>query len=289
MTEDQPHESNQTKINAFVREHSTWLIGLVPVLIVGLDLLFLARGNPQVLGYVLHGMSISTVVFGIFLPGAPLFLGLLLGYWLSGVRLKPDNRRSWSTYQKTWSDICAFMVALIIVVSSPISNLILVLVFVSIMVGMEIISNRSSRIKAILDREDNTSSVAVYTFLSVTCALLVLMVNVSRWIPFENVSVEHGPIYTGQVLSSDGEWTVLLSAGRRIVILHTKQVASRQPCLTGSQLLHRLNASVIDFNMRPNPPCAERIPAIFNSPPQDPVDLSPTSTPPSTTHVMPPP
>jgi hypothetical protein len=289
MDDDETTVVTSTVI-AFAREHSIWLIGLVPVLIVGLDVLILSRGNSQILGYILRGMTVSTVIFGIFLPMVPVLFIIFLIPWLALVRFSSDYGIGWSSYTKLMVDMITFVVAFIVFAACPIQWIIVVLLIDLALGVTALISGKlRSRRRLHYGIEDDAGAPSEFLWIPLVLGtvLAVLVMDAARWAPYENVALEHGPTYAAQVLSTDSEWTVLLSADRRIVIAHTKDVASRQPCSWGFRAVQLLGESPLDFNRKPNPPCVEKIPTGIFPQPQKQVLTSVTSTPPNTTHPSP--
>ena len=237
-------------------------------------------------------MTVGTVVLGIILPIIPVVLLGALGIWLT-MRFATNYGASWPSSTKLSVDGIALLTTFIVMVTCPIMWILLG-ILVGLVYGVAVpISNYVRRKNVLLygvvnRRDDGPEQLTRWSIpLWILFFLLFLIVNAGGWLPVENVALKDGPIYTSQVLSTDHDWTVLLFA-RRIVILRSEDVKSRQPCSWGSHIMQLLYESPIDFNRKPNPRCAGPVTERLNpSSPPGPVIPTTTSVPATTTHHRP--
>lgn len=282
MTEDQPTDDDDARMVRFIRDQPTWLIGLIPLLVVGLDVLIISHGNIQILGYIVRGMTVTTVVFGIFLPLVPAMLGLAALTYLM-VRWDPEIKSEPRT-TRVFSDLTAAIAAVIVFLTCAVQYVVILALLAIYFIGSAALrfAKRRSKSQNSFDSENSMSNSvknSSWAALAIFYIISFTLLNSANWIPRENVGINHGNSYTAQVLSTDGEWTNLLTAAGRIVIVHTKDIVSRQPCSSGSHIAHVLNQSPVNLGSKLNPPCIEKVPGPFHVPSEDPVGPPAKATP----------
>lgn len=225
------------KLPPYVREHIVWILGLFPFLFAAVQVIYVSGGDPTVAGYMLKNLNVVTVLLAVSLPliSTMMTVAALYHFWLAK-RTPKEQRGNTFNFYGYLAGIGIGIGAL----SMPLFIFAFLSVLIAVFWVIFAVARRIQRKNLLRFGESGTvpsmdSVITVSVLLLPACFVLtaVLVMYSSMWLPREKIDVKGQESSSGQVLSSDGDWTIYLESttNRRTVrIVRTTDVISRTPC-----------------------------------------------------------
>lgn len=222
----------------FVQKNLLWVIGITPLVIAALNILAISGGDPQVAAYVLEDLNLISLIMGIILPLIPVAIVWVFIAYLEERATLPKSERLelasrpmymvWpivgvavATMQLTWIIATALM---------------LIFAFAD-----RAYTRRKYKRSGLLD---GGAAFIIrkmdFSFVIVLIAVFVIQTVTSgnsTWIPREVIDIKYHEAITGQVLSSNGEWTKFINRDKQVQINPTADIVSRHPCYLDTSVL----------------------------------------------------
>lgn len=233
----------------FIREHLTWVLGLVPFAVAAINLLVLSGGNPQTFGYLLQSLNIVSLLLGVVIPLIPLIIiwGALVWFIVDRIRPKVPysaNRFMADAVVATGFAFCvvtALLGYLAIIAGSFVMH-----AFGNLLVWLK--NRKRQRIfgaRALIPRFEYGYGV-LFQYLVFACLLSALFLP-QTWLPTEVVTVKSAKPATGRILSSTEDWTIYMEPGLggKVNVVHTTDVESRVPCILQPTVFAKSIAGVL--------------------------------------------
>ena len=201
-----------------VRDNPLWVVGLLPLVFVCFRLVYVSRGDTEVMRALLASIDILRIVLATVLPAMPVLL-----FW--GVVLLADRWRITRKDERPTMPtlLPAFVVTLFVVsltgmtvMTAMVSIASLMAVAVQIWRAQRKDGPRSYRIKA-------TEAIG---FTVLTC----LTASVGPWLPTEAIKLTDGSQHVGYTLSADARWIQFLDGDNVLHVEASNSVESRTPC-----------------------------------------------------------
>lgn len=219
-------DSTFPTVTQFVGRHLTWILSLLPFVLVGLKLLSNARGNIEVFQYLLQNVNAVTLLLASLVPLIPtaLFWAIVIiaeSIWLAG-------RGHWLVKLPDWLIIPVGGGLLIIAFLMPRFALLVnggLLVF---LVAHRRLWRRVRR----RDEDDPLRGAPMrpdFIGALMFAVVAALFSTPSMWLPIEVLQVRNWS-YLGYVLASTEQWTTLLERDNTVNVFPTADVKSRTPC-----------------------------------------------------------
>jgi hypothetical protein len=226
--EDQTSNSEQQKFKYNV----ALLIALVPVIAAAIRIWTYSGGDTTVFLVLLKTLNIPTVLIGtsvLIIPSLILLAAIVL---LSDWKAR-DWTEAWlKRHQRMW--IAAPILFLVVAYTAPWSFF-ATLAGIALLVAFYFLIKRywPWGKKYILDllvaeRGSSNGPDSIITIPSVIIVFLIAPANM--WLPLERIQTTKSVEKTVYVLESTQEWTTLLSKDRKLEILRTDEVKSREIC-----------------------------------------------------------
>ncbi|WP_199255246.1 hypothetical protein [Mycolicibacterium mengxianglii] len=239
-------------LSGLIRDHIVWILGLIPFVLAAFSVLFTSAGDPQIFGYIIQNLNVVSLFLTVTLPLIPVSLVFISLYYLARSIQTPKDKRDSFSFER---NILAVAVILLGALMMP---LIAVYFFTGVFFTLI-----SQAVTARCRNEKFTVLAAnlrnLFLGLSVVGGTLIVTFS-WNWLPTEALDVKGQPITSGQVLSSDGEWTKFLEdsrARRTVHIVRTSDIKSRTPCNArqGSQYNSVINFFVKNRKSGPQIDC----------------------------------
>ena len=213
----------------FLRDHLVWVLGLVPLVLAALNILWISHGDSEVFAYLLQNLNLVALVLGTILPLISPAIVIISLVWLSHLTAMSEEERAKSPVG--WKILSAIMI--------PFGMLFMQLHFV-ILTAIVIILlflyylfqrgwNKRSQIRYGVDVHTNPLLPPYFLVLALLLPMVSQAFQGSGWIPYEVLHLKDRPV-SGQVLSADKEWTTFLDSSQHVQIVPTENVKSREPC-----------------------------------------------------------
>ncbi|OZF39939.1 hypothetical protein CH296_01135 [Rhodococcus sp. 14-2496-1d] len=224
------------KIPRWLGENQLWVLGLTPVALVSLNLLFVASGDLATLRVLIRGIDPLTAILGSILPIMPMVLLYLVPYVM--------ERRLFGEPLPKWTAPVVLAVVVTGAVTLPSSMFVLLSLLGAMLVFsiFEWFQARSGRAR-------------VRVFRPFTAAVLVVVSSASAgpWIPTEVVSVRGDAAVTAYVMGTEDGWTTLVRVGGGVSMVESGNIDARVVC----NERHRGRTVIETLTNRPesNPNC----------------------------------
>jgi hypothetical protein len=237
----------------FGRDNVVWILGFIPIVLAGIRLLTVSRGDSEVFLYLLQDLSVVQLILATVIPLVPLAAFWAWIAWIDWQGRTPRARQV--EILPDWVDIPIFIalagIMLLMPVIQMIANVAILLIFWVI---------RRYRAKKYAPRlgsdrrqwEDPIS----WDFRGYVLSVVVTSMTAATviWIPPESIKVKGADNpQTGIVLSYDSQWTTFLDRNKKINILNSSEIESRAACTADSSWVLKPIGRV--FADSPNPPC----------------------------------
>jgi hypothetical protein len=234
----------------FLRVHLVWILGITPFLVAALNVLLISRGDPEIFAYLLQNLSLVQLVLGVTLPLIPPAIVLILLGWLGQQTAIRKNKRAklpkypWPIWPITTP------LAILLIISSLIFVFMVMQMIWVLLTGPLLIhfylnqqaakhEYRRSQLRYGANVELEPFRGYGWSALLALLALIVIesfLLSGTTWIPNEIIHLKDRALVSGQVLSSDQEWTTFLDNHWHVQIVRTQDITSREPCYKGRSL-----------------------------------------------------
>ncbi|GAA3418811.1 hypothetical protein GCM10022140_25650 [Rhodococcus aetherivorans] len=201
-----------------VRDNPLWVLGLLPLVLVCFRLIYVSRGDTEVMRALLASIDILRIVLATVLPVMPVLM-----FW--GIVLLIDRWRITRKEERPAMPalLPAFVITLLLVSLTGMTILTAVASIASVMVVAAQIwraqrkgGPRSYRLKA-------TEAIGL-------AVLTCLTASVGPWLPTEAIKLTDGSQYVGYALSADARWFQFLDDDNVLHVEASTSVESRTPC-----------------------------------------------------------
>lgn len=245
------NDEPKTQLERFahwVRDNPTVAISLVPLLITGVRLLGVTRGQIEPALFILaHGDKFS-ILLGTFLPWIPIlstfYLFAFFRLGLVSTRLRRANKaHGYPQYPQSSQSshlLEVFGFTFCLALSATLlsfSSLLMAILFAGFCLDIDrkgiftfLFRWRKSR----REREQRVfieDGVPLFVLVVVVVSLLLPFLPASHyWLPAENVRMANGQVYSGIVVSSDSEFTYLLNGDLTPKVVRTVWIQERTAC-----------------------------------------------------------
>ena len=195
--------------------------------------MIISTGDPEVFAYLLQNLSLVSLVLGVTLPLIPPAIVLISLGWLSQRAAIPKDERTKlpSYFWQPW--------ALIVVAVGLAMQMIWIFFTGSLIITYYLARqwgkyrDRRSQLRYGVDVELKPLRRPGGSLMLVLLAAMgieIFLITSASWIPHEIIQIKDSGPVSGQVLSSDEEWTTFLDRSHHVQIARTENVTSRQPC-----------------------------------------------------------
>lgn|GEM_PF-5771826 len=201
-----------------VRDNPLWVLGLLPLVLVCFRLIYVSRGDTEVMRALLASIDILRIVLATVLPVMPVLL-----FW--GIVLLVDRWRVTRKDERPAMPalLPAFVVTLLVVSLTGMTTLTAVASIASLMVVAVQIWRAQ--------RRDGPRSYRIKATDAIGWALLTcLTASVGPWLPTEAIKLTDGSQYVGYTLSADARWFQFLDGDNVLHVEASNSIESRTPC-----------------------------------------------------------
>ena len=236
-------------LTTFVGRHITWVLSLLPFVLVGIKLLSNSGGDIEVFRYLLQDVNIVVLLMASIVPLIPI---AVFWMWVMIIEWFISTPRSqWRIPFATWLvvPLIGGLIALLFFMST--GALIGCIVLVLFLIGSRW-SIRWLHRKDDVDPYENEPIRTEFLQIFMFAVMAALITAPSMWLPTEIVKVRNWN-YVGYVLSTSDQWTTLLERDKTIHVFQSSDVVSRKPCSRDNWLIRPLNQ--IGSTKTPNTPC----------------------------------
>ena len=227
---------------------SGWVWGLAPVVFAALRVLVVSHGDPETLRALVQNLNVSALVLATVLPfGAVISVGFVI---FLVVRLRADSE---SIKGGPFLLVLTVVITLFLLVyAMPMWHVVGAAVFIGIfgIIALIVIGANSRAQKR---NENGAPSVGVMlmVFLAIVAVLfspiIYLLVGSGMWLPKERVTLADISVSPVYFLSSDDHWTSYMDEDRKVHLVPTPDIVSRDAVGSSGSLLDKSFAdNVID-------------------------------------------
>ncbi|OHU23362.1 hypothetical protein BKG77_06740 [Mycobacteroides chelonae] len=260
---------------------SLWLLGLIPLVLVALHLIMVARGNAETLRALVQNLNVTGLVLATILP-----LGsTVLTWWfffnlvIKLTRTKAQRKPKWLLALVIHGVFVGFVDFYAMTLLYGVINLGL---FVALLLCMRIVAKTPA-----LLRRFTESTVTLNERLSVIWALvfilgplLVWLGFLGVWLPQERLTLKTGPVEPAYVLSFDDHWVKYMDGAHETHIAASSEVVNRDTLSHTASNWRKTLYAILQASRsdeRVSIPPTPNSPAPISSPTQRPMP-SPTHT-----------
>lgn len=223
----------------FLRAHLTWVLGISPFVVAAFNVSIISGGDPEVFAYLLQNLSLVPLVLGVTLPLIPPAIVLILLRWLGQRTAIPKDERA-KLPRYFWPIVISFLILIFMVMQISwvlLTGSLLIVFYLAQQATKD--ENRRSQLRYGVDVELEPFRGFGWSWLPAVLAVLGIagfLASTSAWIPNEIIHLKDRAPVSGQVLSSDQEWTTLLDKHGHVQIARTQDITSREPCYKDTSL-----------------------------------------------------
>jgi hypothetical protein len=226
----------------------------LPFVVAAIDVLVVSRGDPEVLSYLLQNLGLLPLILSIVVPLIPLAILLALLAWFTERRLIPKGEREKLHYGLPW--------LMAIVASTVVSTITISYLFFVLTIAVNIeIRKYFTHQKSIKERlrygADFPIPTTFHPGMSFFAFILLFYVFQTfsslsaNWLPNETVKTKGESAVSGQIFSSNTDWTIFRDVKNKMHIVRTADVESRQACYPDTSILTKAVAVAIIEHFRP--------------------------------------
>ena len=242
----------------FVRENLVWVLGVVPFVLAAVNVLVVSGGDPQVFSYLLQDLGVVPLILSVVIPLIPVAILLILLGWLTERRTIPKGERPEMHYIMLWLVPMGLGVALIMITITWLA----VILFFAIFIEIDRYFTRRQSLKTKLRYGADVKTAMTFPGVSRFAVIVVVLavqafVAGANWLPNEVIETKAAPAVSGQVFTSDGQWTIFRDLKNRIHIVRADDVVSRQPCYRDTTFLGKTPTNLISERFSTTPPVVQ--------------------------------
>ena len=242
----------------FVGEHLPWVLGVVPFALAAVNVLAVSGGDPQVFSYLLQDLGIVALILSVVIPLIPVAILLMLLGWLTERRTIPKGERPEMHYTMLFFVGMGLGGALLTITISWLAVILILAIFIEIDRYFDHRRSLKSKFRYGADVKTATTFPGVFRFAVMVGVLMVqALVAGVNWLPNEVIETKGAPAVSGQVFTSDGQWTIFRDLKNRIHIVRADDVVSRQPCYRDTTFLGKTPSKLISERFSTTPPVVQ--------------------------------
>ncbi|MFC9980590.1 hypothetical protein [Gordonia sp. NPDC127522] len=227
------------ELPTWMQSHWPWVVGLLPFAFASIRLLIVSRGDSQIINELLQNLDVVGLLLSSVLPFvSPVFLWTMIFWSAARHLLKKQARKEGKTADFRIPSLYLlplWVLALVVLYVATPSWL--VLVNVALIAGLGVLLPSAKKSSKATNQNKGLVIGAASGALILGLAIVVAVVSLllapvlfsSMWLPKERISLQtpgSSPV-VGYVLSSDIQWTRLLTEGNTVLILRTKDIGER--------------------------------------------------------------
>lgn len=209
-------------ISKWSKGNLIWLLGLVPFLLVVANVLLLSNGDLATLRVLVRNADPVNVALSVLTPLVPLVLLMVACHIIE----------EWVVVRRMPAEVGlgAIITGVAALMLMPFSRGSTLIVFAISFIALGIFVRRERRKFA----AENRRSKVFQPSITVIVAIIALLLG-GPWMPRERIELQDKPPLAGYFLSTQDDWSTLLTEDGEVVIVPSDQVVTRVVCGTPNQ------------------------------------------------------